>query len=110
MTHAALSPDIGREFDPFLFASVGEDRHGQLLSVISVLARSDFALRLEARALARMSQWQATSRRNLGAGAVRSRSSAGGRRSRADVAGPGNGPTLPRSRGFAAVSPVGSSS
>jgi hypothetical protein len=26
MTHAALSPDIGREFDPFLFASVGEDR------------------------------------------------------------------------------------
>ena len=62
MTHAALSPDIGREFDPFLFASVGEDRHGQLLSVISVLARSDLDPRLEAVGLARMSQGQATAR------------------------------------------------
>jgi hypothetical protein len=56
MTHAALSPDIGREFDPFLFASVGEDRHGQLLSVISVLARSDLDPWREAVGLARMSQ------------------------------------------------------
>jgi hypothetical protein len=62
MTHAALSPDIGREFDPFLFASVGEDRHGQLLSVISVLARSDLDPWLEAVGLARMSQGQATAR------------------------------------------------
>src|ERR1700679_1462339 len=62
MTHAALSPDIGREFDLFLFASVGEDRHGQLLSVISVLARSDLDPWLEAVGLARMSRGQATAR------------------------------------------------
>ena len=62
MTHAALAPGIGREFDPFLFASVGEDRHGQLLSVISVLARSDLDPWLEAVGLARMSQGQATAR------------------------------------------------
>jgi hypothetical protein len=62
MTHAALAPGIGREFDPFLFASIGEDRHGQLLSVISVLARSDLDPWLEAVGLARMSQGQATAR------------------------------------------------
>jgi hypothetical protein len=62
MTHAALAPGIGREFDPFLFASVGEDRHGQLLSVISALARSDLDPWLEAVSLARMSQGQATAR------------------------------------------------
>jgi hypothetical protein len=62
MTHAALAPGLGREFDPFLFASVGEDRHGQLLSVISALARSDLDPWLEAVSLARMSQGQATAR------------------------------------------------
>ena len=62
MIHAALAPRIGREFDPFLFASVGEDRHGQLLSVNSVLARSDLDPWLEAVGLARMPQSQATAR------------------------------------------------
>jgi hypothetical protein len=62
MTHAALAPGIGREFDPFLFASIGEDRHGQLLSVISALARSDLDPWLEAVSLSRMSQGQATAR------------------------------------------------
>ena len=62
MTHAAMAPGIGREFDPFLFASIGEDRHGQLLSVISALARSDLDPWLEAVGLARMSQGQATAR------------------------------------------------
>jgi hypothetical protein len=62
MTHAALAPGIGREFDPFLFASIGEDRHGQLLSVISALARSDLDPWLEAVSLSRMSQSQATTR------------------------------------------------
>ena len=62
MTHAALAPGIGPEFDPFLFASIGEDRHGQLLSVISALARSDLDPWLEAVGLARMSQGQATAR------------------------------------------------
>jgi hypothetical protein len=62
MTHAALAPGIGREFDPFLFASIGEDRHGQLLSVISALAQSDLDPWLEAVSLSRMSQGQATAR------------------------------------------------
>ena len=62
MIHAAMSPDIGREFDPFLFASIGEDRRGQLLSVISVLARSDLDPWLEAVGLARMSRAKATAR------------------------------------------------
>jgi hypothetical protein len=62
MTHAAMAPGIGREFDPFLFASIGEDRHGQLLSVISALARSDLDPWLEAVGLARMSRDQATAR------------------------------------------------
>jgi hypothetical protein len=62
MTHAALAPGIGREFDPFLFASIGEDRHGQLLSVISALARSDLDPWLEAVSLSRMSVSQATAR------------------------------------------------
>jgi hypothetical protein len=62
MTHAALAPGIGREFDPFLFASIGEDRHGQLLSVISALARSDLDPWLEALSLSRMPQGQAMAR------------------------------------------------
>jgi hypothetical protein len=62
MTHAALAPGIGRDFDRFLFASIGEDRHGQLLSVISVLARSDLDPWLEAVSLSRMSQGMATAR------------------------------------------------
>jgi hypothetical protein len=32
---------IGREFDRFLFAAIADDRHGQRLSVLSLLARSD---------------------------------------------------------------------
>jgi hypothetical protein len=62
MTHAALAPGIGREFEPFLFASIGEDRHGQLLSVISALARSDLDPWLEAVSLSRMTRGQATVR------------------------------------------------
>jgi hypothetical protein len=62
MIHAALAPRIGREFDPFLFAAIGEDRHGQLLSVISALARSDLDPWQEAVGLARMSRDVATTR------------------------------------------------
>jgi hypothetical protein len=39
MTHAALSPLIGPEFDDFLGASIGEDRNGTGLSVLSALGR-----------------------------------------------------------------------
>jgi hypothetical protein len=35
MTHAALSPLIGLEFDQFLGAPIGEDRKGTTLSVLS---------------------------------------------------------------------------
>jgi hypothetical protein len=54
MVHAALAPSIGRDFDPFLFASIGEDRHGQALSVISALARSNLDPWQEAIGLSRM--------------------------------------------------------
>jgi hypothetical protein len=40
MPHAPRT-SIGREFDRFLFAAVADDRHGQRLSFISLLARSD---------------------------------------------------------------------
>ena len=39
MTHAALSSLIGPEFDEFLGASIGEDRNGTGLSVLSAFAR-----------------------------------------------------------------------
>ena len=38
MTSSALQP-LGSDFDRFLYAPVGADRHGGLLSVISALAR-----------------------------------------------------------------------
>jgi hypothetical protein len=62
MAHPALAPSIGRDFDPFLYASIGQDRHGQALSVISALARSDLDPWREAIALSRMSLPAATQR------------------------------------------------
>jgi hypothetical protein len=54
MTHAALTPLIGPEFDKFLCASVGEDRNGTGLSVLSALARLKVDPWQEAASLARM--------------------------------------------------------
>src|SRR5271165_2687878 len=54
MTHAALSPLIGPEFDEFLCAPIGEDRNGTMLSVLSALARLDVDPWQEATSLARM--------------------------------------------------------
>jgi hypothetical protein len=54
MTHAALSPLIGPEFDEFLGASIGEDRNETGLSVLSALARLDVDPWQEATSLARM--------------------------------------------------------
>jgi hypothetical protein len=54
MTHAALSPLIGPEFDEFLGASIGEDGNGTGLSVFSALARLDVDPWQEATSLARM--------------------------------------------------------
>lgn len=41
MTHPASVYHLGSEFDGFLFASIGEDRTGMRLSVLSALARLD---------------------------------------------------------------------
>ena len=54
MTHAALSPLIGPEFDEFLGASIGEDRNGTGLSVLSAFARLNVDPWQEATSLARM--------------------------------------------------------
>jgi len=62
MAHPALAPSIGRDFDPFLFASIGSDRHGQTLSVISALARADLDPWQEAINLSRMTRTEATQR------------------------------------------------
>jgi hypothetical protein len=62
MTYVAPAPPIGRKFDSFLLAAIGEDRHGQPLSVLSALARSDVDPWEEAAALARMSRKKAKAR------------------------------------------------
>ena len=55
MTHAAtLTPLLGREFDNFLFAPLGDDLNGAPLSVVSALARLDVDPWKEALSLARM--------------------------------------------------------
>jgi len=54
VTHAALTPLLGREFDPFLFATLGDEQDGPLLSVVSALARLDVDPWKEAAILARM--------------------------------------------------------
>jgi hypothetical protein len=54
MTHTAITPLIGAEFDQFLCAPIGEDRNGTTLSVLSALARLDVDPWQEAAGLARM--------------------------------------------------------
>jgi len=62
MTHAAITPLLGREFDPFLFAAIGDERDGPLLSVVSAFARLDLDPWKEAAGLARMPKDQAKQR------------------------------------------------
>ena len=62
MTHTALTPLLGREFDDFLFAPIGEDRNGTTLSVLSALARGDVDPWQETASLARMPKERATER------------------------------------------------
>jgi hypothetical protein len=62
MTHAALAPLIGPEFDEFLGALIGEDRNGTGLSVLSALARLDGDPWQEAASLARKSREAAAGR------------------------------------------------
>ena len=54
MTRAASAPRLGPEFDNFLFAPIGEDRNGMLLSVLSALTRLDVDPWQEAAKLARL--------------------------------------------------------
>ena len=61
MTRSA-SPTLGSEFDDFLFAPIGEDRNGMLLSVLSALARLDIDPWQEAAKLARLPVKAATDR------------------------------------------------
>ncbi len=62
MTHAALTPLLGREFDNFLFAAIGDDTDGAQLSVVSALARLDVDPWKEALSLAGMPRPIAVSR------------------------------------------------
>ena len=64
MTHAALAPLIGAEFERFLCAPIGEDRNGTPLSVLSALARLDVDPWQEAASLARMPSAAAAIRLN----------------------------------------------
>jgi hypothetical protein len=53
---------LGSEFDDFLFAPIGEDRNGLLLSVLSALARRDLDPWQEAAELAGLPEAVATQR------------------------------------------------
>jgi len=62
MTHTAMTPLLGPEFDTFLFAPVDEEAKGALLSVVSALARLDVDPWKEAAELARMPREAANQR------------------------------------------------
>jgi hypothetical protein len=62
MNYGAFTPLLGREFDNFLFASIGEERNGMALSVLSALSRLDVDAWQETAGLARMPRDQATER------------------------------------------------
>lgn len=62
MTRPASVSRLGSEFDDFLFAPVGEDRNGMLLSVLSALTRLDVDPWQEAAKLARL-PWNAATQR-----------------------------------------------
>jgi len=62
MTRSAPVSDLAAEFDDFLFAPIGEDRNGMLLSVVSALARLEIDPWQEAASLARLPGATATRR------------------------------------------------
>jgi hypothetical protein len=62
MIRAAPTPALAREFDDFLFAPIGEDSNGMLLSVVSALARMDIDPWQEAANLAQLPGTTATRR------------------------------------------------
>ena len=62
MTLSASASRLGPEFENFLFAPIGEDRNGMLLSVLSALARLDIDPWQEAAQLAALPGETATRR------------------------------------------------
>jgi hypothetical protein len=62
MAHSALVSALGSQFDDFLFAPVGVERNGMLLSVLSALARQDIDPWREAANLAELPRDTATER------------------------------------------------
>jgi hypothetical protein len=58
--HSASVSRLRSEFDAFLFAPIGDEKNGMLLSVLSALARSDVDPWAEAAKFARMSAEAAT--------------------------------------------------
>ena len=62
MEHSASIPQLGSEFDAFLFAPVGDDKNGMVLSVLSALARSNVDPWLEAASLAQLPEHTAIER------------------------------------------------
>jgi hypothetical protein len=62
MTRAAAMSIPAAEFNEFLFATIGEDRNGMLVSVLSALARSDVDPWQEAAKLAELPGETATKR------------------------------------------------
>ena len=62
MKTPAPGPRLGSEFNAFLFSSIGEDRNGLPLTVVSLLARRELEPWQEAAALAAMSADAATRR------------------------------------------------
>ena len=62
MTHPSKKLTLGSEFDAFLFAPIGEEKNGMLLSVLSALARLDIDPWREAADLARMPKTAANRR------------------------------------------------
>ena len=62
MTHSASAAVERSQFDDFLFAPIGQEQNGMVLSVLSALARLDVDPWGEAESLARMSSDAATER------------------------------------------------
>ena len=62
MTRSSVDLHLAPEFEDFLFAPVGEDEHGMLLSVLSALARLNIDPWREAAKLAGMPVKTATER------------------------------------------------
>jgi len=62
MTPVVSIPQLGSEFDDFLFAPVGDDAKGMTVSVLSALARLDVDPREEAAKLAQLPEGRAVER------------------------------------------------